>query len=666
MNTEDLNELRGMNWKRNPVRCFKRLRHLDRYLRECCSKDILVSELIMMITEFRRCTGAGYALSASKWYIGCGNEDSINSKCDYVHLSGRVRYGSIAEQSSVNMLAGIRAEGLRCLLQLLKYNPDTVFGRWTELLRDSPTSPGLVTIAGLDPDACTRRLALSCAVSLLRCDQFRKWKGPLPDPMEVNFPHASLALDISKAIGDILGLIRKIISKESQEDVENVLFQLKDVLKHTPWPSLKNGEELLQDLGVHLITLMGHNDTRILSKAFDLMAWLLKFVKLQPNQIKRVIEELNNPTHSESGEDVLNANLILNRLGASPSSLINGKIIHIGLDIAHSYLHDAYYPEALVPHICSCMLNLPHLKELTPEIQKRLLSLNGSVVKCNSDISDAFFLGIGKLSRRSKEASDFVACIKLDLIHPSPKLIQSVGDQGFSCMLFNGNGGVKVELLCKWLGHPVHRHASLRAIMTGLSRMNESGVHCDETLQLHLSKSLSSIWASRSATSAQDDRLFPDTLRSVGLLLKGRDDSLLLQEFKSEAKNALTEALRSERTQVLLAAIYSIEHAYIREGKLEIEFSESLADVVDTQLKNLLNRQSWDYSSAPAIAATFHILRDALTVLKYGSIRDRDWYGRFRSVILDGRVDWVFKYNEKIQEYVCEINNKLTSSVLYR
>jgi hypothetical protein len=327
---------------------------------------------------------------------------------------------------------------------------------------------------------------------------------------------------------------------------------------------------------------------------------------------------------TRSAKSTFAANLLLNRIIAE----------HIDLGIDSRKISDVVVKglEALCSHssehpsseIIACIENISVLDNIdiivVREVIERYLKLTS-----HSDVLIGLLYGLGKASRRSQGNTDVVMHYMKEAIlfgirsaKVKQKSIQCIGDLVFSGIILGSGMTDELKELLAWIFRQEESQTVLRAIMTGLSRVIQSGsisLHDHLRSAIHHTKELiQRIWE---GAICVDDRLYSDSLRTIGLIGLASEVLNEISEqsgFEQNAHSELLNNLRSPKTQVVVAALSSIK--VIFRTKVNNEIHIRLEELIERTLSSLEGQNRWDFDSTASICGRLNVLSSSIDAFR--------------------------------------------------
>jgi hypothetical protein len=176
----------------------------------------------------------------------------------------------------------------------------------------------------------------------------------------------------------------------------------------------------------------------------------------------------------------------------------------------------------------------------------------------------------------------------------------------------------ELKELLAWIFRQEESQTVLRAIMTGLSRVIQSGsisLHDHLRSAIHHTKELiQRIWE---GAICVDDRLYSDSLRTIGLIGLASEVLNEISEqsgFEQNAHSELLNNLRSPKTQVVVAALSSIK--VIFRTKVNNEIHIRLEELIERTLSSLEGQNRWDFDSTASICGRLNVLSSAIDAFR--------------------------------------------------
>ena len=578
-------------------------------------------------------------------------------------------------------LIRIRGESLRCLYMVLRASPDDVCGQWLFLLRNSPSRTGLLTIAQEDAGMYPRRFALSSMVALLRADRIRKWVGTLPPAHVSHHEHSlSLAEDIRTSIDLMIPVMSSFLESSREGDRESATFLVAEFVGSVPWGSLSEKEHHVDRL-YGAVTQCAHDAeldgvTQLLSAIavlIPLKALAITDVSELVNILNRVAEEVSAlPWSDASRRCSLSASWAINKLLKYDVRSLHGRLIQFGLQAAHEILNSigtCIKMHSVLPQLSASLSNSALLSNFNAEVGETLVDLAGNMKAYPREVADSFMVGLGRATRQSEEAARLVLSFGVNAGRRSAKQIQCIGDTCFSGILF----GIKepslishAQCLVELLRDQSMEAAALRAIMTGLVRLNEgpavAGGHFLTTeILCSLQSWLLEYW--EKPVERRDDRVMADSLRVVGLM---QPLLYLLQietlEFHTSSRMQLRDGLTSGKTQLVLGSLASLDQLEMASAEFN-HFDSVLLQVFADSCTSIVHRERWDYSAAAPVGGALHVLVNASKFTER-HVRSDVMHHVTATIVplLDDRnILRLSKFNPAITDYIQEIKQLLSA-----
>lgn len=630
-----------------------------------------------MLDVFWNWASIGLRYSSGRWIA---DEDGSRDACgDHTSLCSDA---SSRASSSLNptRFGKIRAESLRCLYYLARSRPDDLIGKWEWFIRSSPVHPGLCELALTDVDPYGRRFALYSVVSFFRSEAARKWISrinPLParDRAAGRSTSSSISSDIRNSLPIVFDMIKSFLMSENADDASSISFVIRDFLLVVPWTSLEQEKHTFLPVYYHLLVMkLKGEDLSVVCQLLKALAPLMSLVSLSADDSQVLHETLQcvsdqavkNP--DEADEVHLSVNSVLHAMKLDiPTSL--HRVVHSGLHALPESLTRSKNGKSVIFHtqLCAVLVNLSTVpfEEETVQILQQVVGL------CDTNsvhIRDSVFLGLGKLARASTKTAGIVLRLAgfVELVCGSQlvnvKQIQSAADVFFSAILHIPLSDqpdlllLLQETLFRWFRSPQHKPPVLRAIMTGLARLNESvdtianTDACAALLRI-LQGELVAVWRDDA-----NEKVFADSLRTVGLMqpiLFSNDAN----EFHKQCDIQLIRALESRKTQPCLAALVSI-------GKLRYstvdtdEWVRVVVAVIHESVRSISLRTDWDFASVAPLVGALHVLQVSSSfVLLKGS--SREVAAPLMEILDDVRIRRLAKFNPAIIEHLDSIRGTL-------
>ena len=609
-------------------------------------RDSLLSDIVSIVEDLLVCCPVGYVASADhplaeKWtlrgYLACGAETESTP--------GTV-FSSVELTSVSDSLYGrLRSESLKCLNLVLRSNSARYGEPLCNLVLDRANMPGLATIARIDDNPYARRYAFYSLVALLRSPKTPKSSRffTAEDVQSFSFIQKSLT---------------SLLQSTDPQDRVTVSHVLLNVISLTPWKAIeKTGElhntlfrgllENLKQTGIDSTTVILISGMAAISAATAVDSGLrcdaIDWIQIYCPQLAEAMEY-------RSGI-ILQINCLIYSLKIDDRSDEIQIYIHEGLEILTRKSSVEPVDRAT---ISMCLFNVSRLTTVNARVLHNLISLATSELP--ESHKDALFGGLGKLSRLS--ASSLQAILTIDLVSLIPDILspislQAVGDLVFSAIIFgieNEKVYPLIARLTEW--GSLNRGFCLRAIMTGLSRIRDTGdrqtVTDQRLLQIQISTQqfLIGLWSD--GLHSCEERLASDSVRSIGLV-----EAVFAcnHDFQRAAEHALAAALFSRKTQRILASIASLCATEMHKSdNMRMLVLEMLKDVITT----LRSRRSWDFESSDSVAGALHVINDGIAFLiSQGCPQslnlDRDQIVSIGSSIRKYRI---YRYNPSILVYL--------------
>ena len=599
-------------------------------------RNLVTSDALCMLDVFRRWSNVGVA----DFSADVGDRDSssdmslcVASDCSSVVLSSVER----------TRLGKIRGESLRCMYLLIRVRADDLVGQWSSLVLDkNNTRLGLCSIALTDTDAYARRFALYCVVSLFRSETARKFISKrLFVSGGSGIGPSLLCEDIWAALPVIVSTVNAFLKFENSHDQSSISFVLSDFLKSVSWKTagMENQlHECFQSLVNHHLQ---NNGSPIEECVWTRFLWALSVLVPQIALSTCEIDQLKTCLFRTPNisEHVLAINCVIQQVPCLGTHFSN--LILDGLCL----ISKTSVPQSSFEAV---LLNLSILPT-TPPLEEFLVRLI-----TGEQYPDSVLFGLGKLSRVSEQQTTQI--FQLDMLplirkRGGTKWIQGVGDLLFSGIIYEIVVPVVDVLLSTLVAETLNtgqlEAASLRAIMTGLSRLNEhtSAVILRDGLLNEFQEVLLKVW------SNPNEKILADSLRTIGLLHPLlRKTNCRTERFHCESKRHLTEGLKSGKTQRILSALYTISTSDCIE-----DWNESVTDMLKETCANVLNRKEWDFASVAPLVGMLHVIHNGLSL---GSI-DADLRKNLEILVNDNRFAKVIKYDPAIAKHIDTVRIQL-------
>lgn len=617
--------LKKLGFDSNPNRGFRALQRCAILGATCRLKDLMSSDILSMTEVYLSWSYLGYrcALTAGipVWNVTplqlSRHPDSDSQTTSDVSVSGLKR-GIDSER-----IARIRAEALRCLNQLIRAQPEVFFGHWSSLVFGDTRRPGLKLVAKSDPGAFARRFALSCMVSLVSCDRVRKWVGPF-STRSSGRSLISLTEDIGRTIPDVVESVLNALECGNIADNESALYILSEFVGSIPWKSLKDkGEAALHRIVKRSCLHVARDSLEVSCHSIAGIAAAIPHVSLRDvdqcelvSKISAVMLarplEIHTPCHRAL---ILQANRFIHRVSGAIDSTFVEETVTLGLKVCEHFIQDSVnlnkQAQALVS---SCLVNIMLLRNMDAETCELIRKISRRISELPPELNESFQHGLGKLSRYSQGSLKFVLTLPLMTDRVTGRGIQAVCDVLFSCIVYRIEDIRAVEIwrfVNMWLKDENLRQASFRALMTGMSRLNENLEAAVLHTMTHVVIVDIQVWLMAFwSTNACEDKLMADSIRMIGLLQSLiKQGHAFAESFMEVSETRIAEALHSRHTQTVLSAIFSLKEM----GKCSIfDKHDQLKTVILEHCTTISERETWDYDSAAAVGGSLHVIVDAL------------------------------------------------------
>ena len=662
--------LKKLGFDSNPNRGFRALQRCAILGATCRLKDLMPSDILSMTEVFLSWSYLGYrcALTAAipVWSVISlelsRSHDSDSQTMSDVSMSGLKR-GIDSER-----IARIRAEALRCLNQILRSQPEVFLGHWISLVFGDTRRPGLKLVAKSDPGAFARRFALSCMVSLVSCDRVRKWVGPF-SARSSGRSLISLTEDIGRTIPDVAESVLNALECGNIADNESALYILSEFVGCIPWKSLTDkGEAALHRIVKASCMFVMHESLEVSCHSIAGIAAAIPHVSLSDvdqcalvSKISAIMLarplEIHTPCQRAF---ILQVNLLIHRLSGAIDSTFVEETVTLGLKVCeHSIQDSSNLNKQAQALVSSCLVNIRLLRHLKIETCEVIMRISRRISELPPELNESFQLGLGKLSRYSPESLKFVLTLPLVTDRVTGRGIQAVSDVLFSCLVYHVEDIRTVEIwrfVNMWLMDENLRQASFRALMTGISRLNERL----ETAVLHtmthvvtvdIQVWLMAFWS----TNVCEDKFMADSIRMIGLLQSLiRQGNAFAESFIEVSETRIAEALHSRHTQTVLSGIFSLKEM----GKCSIfDKYDQLKTVIIEHCTTISERETWDYDSAAAIGGSLHVILDALMeYARDGASVETRVALALKNLKDDKRIRGLSRFNPNIIQYLNTIS----------
>jgi hypothetical protein len=565
----------------------------------------------------------------------------------------------------------IRGESLRCLYVILREHRDALSGQQRSYFGDSGTRPGLATIVIRDSNVYARRFAMYAMIVPLRSQKVRKWIGQFKAPDKVERRSgSSLSEDVHASLELLIGGLQALLERSREGDVSTACHVLSDFAGGIPWKSFNNMASvifgIIRQLGDHLLNCAS---VSLSEKLVSGLAYLVPQVELSVEDRSCLLNTLMDKIPAEDTIHarlyILSGNLLVNRL--ANSSFSAGSLIVAGLRLVEAIITDTVIKIDTTPHVERCMIatlrNLSQLEGDRMDVLESCLRINQSP-ELRDDARDALLVGVGKLSRISYQALTWAINQNVGLHEKaSHASIECVGDLAFSAILHGIDSVTYLDKLFVWLEHEGTRERSLRAIMTGISRLRETRYQirsssAQQTLILRLSTILQAIWA----LSNCPVNLRADSIRTFGLLQPLISYSNNVHGSLAEnATEALLEALNSSKTQLTLAAFYSITEMKLAEREVDFAIPH-IVKTIDNIWEQLEKHTEWDFASVPFLTGKLHALCEGYRCIDRCGQSMLLEDNRRLTVMQNTRLKSLSKFNSHIAKYMDLLHERLQNS----
>jgi hypothetical protein len=592
----------------------------------------------MMVESLLEYSTLGYVLIAED--PSCGNprysESTAVPQCTELNVYralSRRRWKINTQEAQYRL----RRVSLKCLVSILRGSDVSSQVEWWWLVSDRSSRPGLATIAIMDSCKLARRFGFYCVVSILRSIK-RSFRGSF------------IPADAKSCSIIILEVLLCLLRSNSSHDRETAEHALMDIIACIPWKSLNEKGRMIQTLYEIILTGMkerGEGELRL--DALTALATISEIDEsLQKGTISWVLE-IYSSGPPDVPKFVFQINSLLSKIGDT-MAWDHGmeKVIADGIHIVAQASGDNLLGSRAKNHFAGCLTNIAKLNVIEETLFE---DLNRIALNIRGSLADDFFVGLGRLSRKSSKCSDQILKLNLiDVVQVSltPGVIRGSGDILFSGIMFGSNSAqlpMLVKALTRW--DLSTRGLCLRAFMTGLSRLRDEPQDRKHNITLNtitqsIKRFLIALWAE--GLQQCDERLSADSVRSIGLIAcnGGLED-----DFKIAAKDTLCYAILSGKTQRVLAALASLGSFEVSEDS---QFCSLVRDMVSDWIESLNDRKSWDYDSADSINGALHVIREGVLYLKkVSSYRLNEVpLQRFVTISTSVRKYKVFKYNPNI------------------
>jgi hypothetical protein len=465
--------------------------------------------------------------------------------------------------------------------------------------------------------------------------------------------------DTKRAFAEIIGVIAFLLRSGDPEDRSTVCRVITDVLGSPCWSALDEKAEKVNELFVSVVHSIRESSDE------DEIRFLLG-IPQQLGELSRVsveaqtaVVDLLRSLYPKCESAVIRLALV--RPLSVLSEPVESELPRSILINALRMIADADTSNLTVDDFKAVFGNLFRLDAVSIS-EGDLLNLISTRIP--ETVRESFLAGCGKLSRKSFSACNQIIRIKLQGFTQeiSVEKIKAFGDLVFSAIIWEcGDEQLPglTKLLSKLLNTP-HRGYCLRAIMTGLARLRDTGQAYSAGVHLHelvgaTKVFLLQVWRELSC----EERLAADSLRTIGLLHSVvRFDA----EFHRVANEAISKGLLSRKTQRVLASLSSVQafHDAVDPAILEL-----VSDVFEGYLSDLAERTVWDYASADTIAGGLHIVKAAWDLTSAGRRHDHrsNAAAQLRIIGICIKRYRVYQYNKSILDSIEYLTN-VSSGIL--
>ena len=640
-------------------RCAVLMRHSD-------VTKFLLSDLLLMIETFHEWGTVGYgrivSTYTSDWVIDnnlCeSNESDIQTCSDYSTVTS---HGTV----DFRRLARIRGESLRCLHMLSRARAGDLARHWDMFLGEASGRPGLDTIVRVDPSEHARRFALYAMVSLLRSPSLRalcnKVSRTIVKTLEPSLVSGCLRIHQS---------VIRMLRSGNTEDCSSVRHIISAYASSMPWAFLKASAHSFDDIVGPLVHKVSTSSPEDSLEYLGALSSSLPYVHCNPDVEMDLMQALVrisgfSITDPEMRASVsLNLNTVLVLISPTGTTSIDSSlIVEPALERARELIamsDDG--KKTLLNHLKASLVSVGFLEDLSAPVMRTLEFLAHALqTREPSELLDAFMVGIGRASRKSRDNAQKVLTLNLELFGQSAKFIQSQGDLLFSCFLY-GIESDKVRVLSTFMTecllNPDTSGLALRALMTGLARLRDSQETARRTVSCGLCLNSLKDWLMRSFSDSKiiaDERIRADALRTIGLLEPLFDVG---REFRASSRESLIESLKSGKTQLMISAISSLNEIDLSDVERQRVGSEIAGLLLDT-IRWFQACAQWDYEGGPAVVGRLHVLADGSDlVIKLDQVDlIKDMNSGLVSIASDSRLKILFKYFPVAAKYASRVRN---------
>jgi hypothetical protein len=214
-----------------------------------------------------------------------------------------------------------------------------------------------------------------------------------------------------------------------------------------------------------------------------------------------------------------------------------------------------------------------------------------------------------------------------------------------------------VRILMDWLLGQDDTHTVLRAVMTGLSRIIEvDNVKTPLVLQEMMDRVHRMLCCLWSPSLTSDDKMFADSLRTVGLLLMVKKKIRHVSDeaeypYNSLSRQKVFDGMQSSKTQVVLASLSSIRILDADDTHPQIRIM--LEPILERSVSSLESQMRWDFESAAVVCGNLNVLATTVRISRDLSIPLLDSFmQRVSSICATVNQRRISRYNMSIVKQV--------------
>ena len=646
----------------------KILRSIQRcgvFIHDVDLRNFIASDIIEMVEVFHEWGTVGFipCNPSGGWQE---SQHPMDFGSGYLQMTDTTSNSQIEPFAPQGRRGRIRGESLRCLYILLREHPDLLSGQLAWLLRDSKRRPGLASIVLFDTNAFARRFAMYIMIVPLRSDKVRRWVGQFSRcPRKGSLDESSLSRELFASLELTISSMKALLQGSREGDLSSACHVLSDFSTGIPWKSFNDKVEVIYPI---VLSLIGHVkdavNLRMCDKLIMTISNLVQHISLEKTDVTSLASAIVSKISYNSFERnaqalILSSNFLVARFPHKDCSESLQAIAMKGLSLVHALLEGSISLDRTA-HVERCIASTLRNVSILGQSQceqavDSCIYIDG-LLDLREETRDALYFGIGKYARNSLQITIKSMECGIGLSSsPTSSSIECVGDLYFSSVLFevdNLTPTLYLNKLFDWVEQEPTRERSLRAVMTGVSRLRESESldPRSKSVALLTEKITYSLLRMGSVPNCSIN-LQADLVRTVGLIQPLIIPDRVDPSFIVRIDDNLISALTSNKTQITLAAFYTLTE--MNRIQRTVDFAVPyVLQAIDDAWKKLESHSIWDFASAAFIAGKLHVLYDGYRFLKgFDSsllIGDRCDFQILQSV----RLKSVSKYNANIAKYV--------------